>query len=104
MLNLVNGDREAVDTLLHDPRVKAVVEGMLAAEKRAVEDPEAALAATKKQVPALADEEQLATAREVLKATSELWRNSNGEISVDVDKSAMQRMEKFLGEAGLISG
>lgn len=101
---LVGPGLMTTEKLEEDPRVKAVVEGMLAAEKRAVEDPEAALAATKKQVPALADEEQLATAREVLKATSELWRNSNGEISVDVDKSAMQRMEKFLDEAGLIGG
>lgn len=101
---LVGPGLMTTEKLADDPRVKAVVEGMLKAEQRAVEDPEAALAATKKQVPALADEEQLATARKVLEATSELWKNDKGDISVDVDKAAMQRMEKFLGEAGLISG
>ena len=101
---LVGPGLMTTEKLADDPRVKAVVEGMLKAEQRAVEDPEAALAATKKQVPALADEEQLATARKVLEATSELWKDDKGDISVDVDKSAMQRMEKFLDEAGLISG
>lgn len=90
--------------LEEDPKVKAVIDGMLAAERRVVEDPEAALEATKEFVPALADATQLETSRKVLAATAELWKNANGEVSVAVDGAAMERMKDFLGEAGLISG
>lgn len=88
--------------LAGDPRVKAVVDGMLAAQQRIIENPEAALEATKKHVPALADATQMETARAVLKATSELWKGADGKVSVDVDQSAMKRMEQFLKDSGII--
>ena len=83
------------------PWVEQCVQGMLAAERRAVEDPEAALDATAAQVPALAEPGQRANAKRVLQATSALWRGDDGELSVDVDAKAMQRMETFLREAGI---
>lgn len=87
-----------------DPAVRAVVDGMLAAERRAVEDPGAALAATEEFVPALADPTQREMAEQVLAATTELWRDENGEVSVAVDEEAMRRMESFLSEKGLVNG
>ncbi|RRD46014.1 ABC transporter substrate-binding protein [Tessaracoccus sp. OH4464_COT-324] len=83
------------------PQVRAVIDGMLAAELRAVADPEAALAATAEQVPALAEEEHRRNAKLVLAATSKLWRGADGEVSVAVDQEALRRMEQFLAEAGI---
>lgn len=87
-----------------EPAVAAVVAGLLAAERRVVEDPAAAIEATKEHVPALADPAQLEMAQRVLEATIELWRDPSGEVSVDVDPAAMRRMEEFLTGAGIVSG
>ena len=84
-----------------EPWVQKIVDGMLAAERRAVEDKDAALDATTKEVPALEEAAKRENARRVLDATSELWEGADGELSVDVDGAAMQRMDAFLQEAGI---
>lgn len=85
-----------------DPAVRAVVDGMLAAERRAIEDPQGALAATQEFVPALADPTQREMAEAVLAATSQLWLDDAGEVSVDVDADGMRRMEEFLTAQGFV--
>lgn len=81
--------------------LQRVVEGMRAAEERVIADPEAALRATAQQVPALADAAQRANAEAVLEATTKLWLDPSGAVSVAVDEAAMQRMRTFLQEAGI---
>lgn len=98
---LVGPSLIAMQDKAEDPTIKAIVDGMLAAEQRAIEDPQAALDATAEQVPALAEPEQMASAKLVLEATSKLWKNDAGEVSVDVDADAMARMEEFLTKAGI---
>lgn len=90
------------EELADSAEVRAVAEGMLAAERAAIEDPAAALDATQEFVPALADPSQREMAERVLAATAELWHDDRGEVSVDVDQEAMARMEEFLTEAGLV--
>lgn len=84
-----------------EPWVQAIVDGMLAAEQRIVDDPKAAIDATAKEVPALQEAEQRASAERVLAATAELWKGDADAPHVDVDQAAMQRMEEFLQDAGI---
>lgn len=90
--------------LAEDPKVKAVVAGMLEAERRVVADQSAGIAATKEFVPALSDAHQLEMAEQVLAATAKLWLDEQGEVSVDVDQQAMARMTEFLTRAKLVNG
>ncbi|NLE98556.1 MAG: ABC transporter substrate-binding protein [Propionibacterium sp.] len=100
---LVGAGLITTQELSQDPATKAVVEGLLAAERRAIEDPQAALVATQEFVPALADPTQMEMAERVLEATSKLWLDDAGEVSVDVDQAAMQRMEAFLTAQGFVA-
>lgn len=84
-----------------EPWVQAIVDGMLEAERRIVDDPKAAIDATAKEVPALQEAEQRASAERVLAATTELWKGDADAPHVDVDQDAMQRMEEFLQKAGI---
>ncbi|WP_297741292.1 ABC transporter substrate-binding protein [uncultured Tessaracoccus sp.] len=84
-----------------EPWVQAIVDGMLEAERRIVDNPKAAIDATAKEVPALQDAEQRASAERVLAATAELWKGDADAPHVDVDPAAMQRMEEFLHNAGI---
>ncbi len=84
-----------------EPWVQAIVDGMLEAERRIVDDPKAAIDATAKEVPALQEAEQRASAERVLAATTELWKGDADAPHVDVDQAAMQRMEEFLQKAGI---
>ena len=84
-----------------EPWVRAIVDGMLEAERRIVGDPKAAIDATAKEVPALQEAEQRASAERVLAATAELWKGDADAPHVDVDPAAMQRMEEFLQKAGI---
>nr|WP_108869926.1 ABC transporter substrate-binding protein [Tessaracoccus timonensis] len=84
-----------------EPCVQAIVDGMLAAERRIVDDPKAAIDATAKEVPALQEAEQRASAERVLAATAELWKGDADAPHIDVDQAAMQRMEEFLQKAGI---
>ena len=81
--------------------LRAIAEGMRKAEEAIIADPEIALDATAKQVPALADPTQRESAAAVLKATSELWL-VDGKVSVAVDQAAFGRMGEFLASAGII--
>ena len=93
-------DAIATLTLLEAP-LRAIAEGMRKAEEAIIADPEIALDATAKQVPALADPTQRESAAAVLKATSELWL-VDGKVSVAVDQAAFGRMGEFLASAGII--
>ena len=84
-----------------EPWVQAIVNGMLEAERRIVDDPKAAIDATAKEVPALQEAAQRASAERVLAATAELWKGDTDAPHVDVDQDAMQRMEEFLQKAGI---
>lgn len=81
--------------------LRAIAEGMRKAEEAIIADPEIALDATAKQVPALADPTQRESAAAVLKATSELWL-VDGKVSVAVDQAAFGRMGEFLASVGII--
>ena len=84
-----------------EPWVRTIVDGMLEAERRIVDDPKAAIDPTAKEVPALQEAEQRASAERVLAATTELWTGDADAPHVDVDQAAMQRMEEFLQKAGI---
>lgn len=84
-----------------EPWVQAIVDGMLAAERRIVDDPKVAIDATAKEVPALQEAEQRASAERVLAATTELWKGDADAPHVDVDQAAMRRMEEFLQDADI---
>ncbi len=81
--------------------LRRLADAMAEAERRVVADPEAALEATEREVPTLADPEQRAAAEAVLEATTRLWL-VDGEVSVAVDPDAFQRMGQFLADAGII--
>lgn len=98
---LVGPSLVTTDARAKDAALAQIVEGMRQAEERAIADPQAALDATAEQVPALADPAQMANARAVLEATSKLWLDQQGKVSVAVDQQAMARMEAFLEEAGI---
>ena len=85
-----------------DPVIATIVDGMAEAERRVITDPDAALAATARQVPALADPVQKDNARAVLEATMPLWKDADGEVSLATDDQAAQRMTTFLREAGIL--
>ncbi|SHI41276.1 NitT/TauT family transport system substrate-binding protein [Tessaracoccus bendigoensis DSM 12906] len=84
-----------------DATLRALADGMAEAEQAVIDDPEAALDATAKQVPALSDPGQREAAAAVLKATSELWLR-DGKVDVGIDIEAFARMGDFLTEAGVI--
>lgn len=88
-------------TTVSDETLRALADAMAEAEQAVIDDPEAALDATAKQVPALADPAQRESAAAVLKATSELWLR-DGKVDVSVDVAAFERMGAFLTEAGVI--
>lgn len=81
--------------------LRAVAEGMRQAEQAVIDDPDAALEATARQVPALADPAQRESAERVLKATAELWQR-DGVVEVGIDEAAFARMGEFLTEAGIV--
>jgi len=81
--------------------LKGVAHVMAEAEQRIQTDPEKGLAATARQVPALADQNQRRNASAVLEATSQLWLR-NKQVSVEVDAGAIRRMGSFLQGAGII--
>lgn len=82
--------------------VQQINNGMLEAERIALQDPAAALDATAKEVPALAEKAQRENAQRVLEATAELWKDDAGQLSVAVDEAAITRMTAFLKEAGIM--
>lgn len=89
------GTRNADDVLA------ALADAMKESEEAVIADPEAALDATAREVPALADPTQRASAAKVLAATTQLWQR-DGTVSVAVDTAAMGRMGEFLKSAGII--
>ena len=99
--NLVGPSLLAPRGKLSDDLLRALADAMKEAEEAVIADPAAALEATAKEVPALADPAQRESAEQVLAATTELWA-PNGEVSVAVDPDAMDRMAAFLVEAGII--
>lgn len=98
---LVGPSLIVLDSWAGNASVEALLQGLLAAEKRVVADPESALQATIEYVPALREPEQLANAREVLSATTKLWLDSAGQVSLDIDQASFERMERFLSAAGI---
>lgn len=98
---LVGPSLVTVGTRTSNDVLKALADAMLEAEKAVVADPEAALDATAKEVPALADRAQREAAGKVLAATTPLWERDGG-VSVAVDGAAMGRMGEFLKSAGII--
>lgn len=81
--------------------LRSVAKAMAAAEQAVIDDPEAALEATAKQVPALSETAQRESAERVLKATTQMWLR-DGKVDVSVDEAAFGRMGEFLTTAGVI--
>lgn len=88
-------------TTLGDDVLAALAAAMKESEEAVIADPELALDATAREVPALADPAQKESAEKVLRATTELWA-PNGEVSVAVDAAAMDRMAALLTDVGII--
>ncbi len=92
---IARGEAVPKDTL------KAISAAMADAQQAVIDDPDAALDATAKQVPALADPTQRASAGKVLEATTKMWLR-DGKVDVRVDTAAFGRMGEFLTAAGVI--
>lgn len=86
---------------LEDASLKRMADAMAEAQQAVIDDPEAALEATAKQVPALSDARQREAAAKVLEATTQMWLR-DGKVDVSVDEAAFARMGEFLTEAGII--
>ncbi|WP_331715452.1 ABC transporter substrate-binding protein [Tessaracoccus coleopterorum] len=98
---LVGPSLVTVDTRNSDEVLRALADGMREAQEAVIADPQAALDATAKEVPAMADPVQRASAEKVLAATTGLWLR-DGKVDVAVDPEAFTRMGAFLKEAGII--
>lgn len=98
---LVGPSLVTMDERVSTEVLSAVAEGMKQAEQAVIDDPEAALDATARQVPALSDPAQRESAKRVLTATTELWLR-DGAVDVSIDEAAFARMGEFLTEAGII--
>ena len=99
---LVGPSLLAMPRTLSGPTAAKLANALLEAEKAVIADPGAALDATAKEVPALADPAQRESAAMVLAATIELWKREDGDVSTRVDSGAMNRMADFLVEVGVI--
>lgn len=86
---------------LEEASLKRMADAMAEAQQAVIDDPEAALEATAKQVPALSDARQREAAAKVLEATTQMWLR-DGKVDVSVDEAAFARMGEFLTEAGII--
>lgn len=85
-----------------DPEIlRSIRAAVLDAQLRIAERPALAIEATREHVPTLSDDEQRINAEGVLAATIDLW-SRDGEVSLDVDQEALNRMGEFLTEAGII--
>ena len=98
---LVGPGLTTVPGSLEESVLRRVNAAVLAAENAIVADPQAAIDATRAQVPTLSEPGQLEAARAVLAATSSLWLR-DGQPSLEVDAEAFGRMGDFLAEVGII--
>ena len=83
--------------------VAAITRGSLAGMRAVAEDPAEAVRLARRYVPGLAEADAAGNAEAVLKATSELYRDAQGEISTTVDPAIWDQMSSTLHQAGLIS-
>ena len=98
---LVGPSLVTAGTRTSDAVLTALADGMREAQEAIIADPQAALDATAKEVPAMADPAQRESAEQVLEATSKLWLR-DGKVNVSVDPASFQRMGEFLSGAGII--
>lgn len=100
---LVGPSLIALPERAEDAELRAIIDGVAEAERRIAADPQLGIDITAEQVPALADPTQRESARAVLEATIPLWLGADGEVSVEVDAAAVERMTGFLREADVLS-
>ncbi len=81
--------------------LRALSDALREAEQAVKANPEAALDATAKRVPALVDPAARDSAKAVLEATMPLWE-TDGEITTDPPFTTMERMTEFLVDAEII--
>ena len=82
--------------------VRRFVEATARAQQAVIDDPEAGLDAAKASVPTIA--EDLATARAVLKATTELWAGDGGFAGGAIDVSRWREAYAIMKRLGFIDG
>lgn len=88
----------------HPTTATAVADAMVRGIRTAVDDPDAALHATAKEVPSLGDDaSDKEAAAATLTATAALWTDASGQVSGKLDPSRWAAMTAFMKAQGLIA-